>query len=312
LSDALQSDDELTIEDLDQLLSSMPLFAPLSPEQRSQLIARSIEHHFAPDQTILHHGHPMGMVFVILSGHVRVFEPMADSFIQMFLGELGQGQIFGELGVLRERPRSATIVALDRTRCLGIPAAHFLHLLGVCKEMSLSLLRILAARLYDADRLLARHAPDPLTGLPGRRAFHELYRRLIAGSKRRGASVLLLVVDVLHLKDINDRFGYAVGDDVLRTVADALMGSSRMTDLVTRYGGDEFTALFVEADAEHAEIIKNRVEQKLRQLTLYRNLPLTVECRMGCAVSYNPPDTAEEFLRMADEDMQHQHSGQLK
>ena len=140
----------------------------------------------------------MGMVYVILSGHVRVFEPVADSSVEMFLGELGPGQIFGELGVLRERPRSASVVALDRAYCLGMPASDFINWLGESREMSLSLLRILAGRLYDADRLLARHAPDPLTGLPGRRAFHELYRRLTAGSKRRGATVVLLVLDILH------------------------------------------------------------------------------------------------------------------
>ena len=55
---------------------------------------------------------------------------------------------------------------------------------------------------------------------------------------------------ILHLKEINDTFGYPVGDDVLRTVADALVESSRSSDLVARYGGDEFTVLLVEADAE--------------------------------------------------------------
>jgi len=303
---------DLTEDDLTQLLGSIPLFAPLSSEQRSELIARSVEETFGAEHTIIHQGHPIGMVYVILSGHVRVFEPVPDSAVEMFLGELSPGQIFGELGVLGERPRSASVVALERTRCLAIPATDFLHLLGQSREMSLSLLRILAGRLYDADRLLARHAPDPLTGLPGRRAFHELYRRLTAGSKRRGTSVLLLVLDVVHLKDINDRFGYSVGDDVLRTVAAALMGSSRNTDLVTRYGGDEFTALLVEAGNEDAEVIMNRVQQKLRELTAHRNLPLTPECRMGYAFSHNPPDSAEEFLRIADEDMQHKADAQPK
>jgi diguanylate cyclase (GGDEF)-like protein len=304
--------DELAEKNLDQLISSIPLFAPLSPEKRSQLISQSIQEEFPADHTIIHQGHPMGMVYVILSGHVRVFEPVADSSVEMFLGELGPGQIFGELGVLRERPRSASVVALDRTYCLGMPASDFINWLGESREMSLSLLRILAGRLYDADRLLARHAPDPLTGLPGRRAFHELYRRLTAGSKRRGTSVVLLVLDILHLKDINDRFGYAVGDEVLRAVADALMGSLRTTDLVTRYGGDEFTVLLVEAGERDATIVMNRVREKLQQLTTYRNLPLTVECRIGYAVTLDPPDSPEEFLRLADEDMQRKSSSQLK
>ena len=60
------------------------------------------------------------------------------------------------------------------------------------------------------------------------------------------------VLDVRHLKQINDQFGYNVGDDVLRTVADALLESSRSTDLVARYGGDEFAALLVEAGATGA------------------------------------------------------------
>jgi diguanylate cyclase (GGDEF)-like protein len=302
------AEDDLSAEDLAHIVSSIPLFAPLTAEQRSQLVGRSIQQRFGSDHTIVRQDDPVGMVYVILSGHVRVFEAVPDSSIQMFLGELGPGEIFGELGVLRDHTRSASIVSLERTRCLAIPATDFLQLLGESRQMSVGLLRILATRLYDADRLLARHAPDPLTGLPGRRAFHELYRRLTAGSKRRKVSVLLLVLDILHLKEINDRFGYSVGDDVIRTVADALMESTRSTDLVTRYGGDEFTLLLVEAGEKDAETIINRVQQKLRQLTVYRNLPLTVECRMGFAVSENPPDTAEEFLRMADDHMQGKRS----
>jgi diguanylate cyclase (GGDEF)-like protein len=230
----------------------------------------------------------------------------------MFLGELGPGEVFGELAVLRDRPRSASIVTLDRTRCLVIPAADFLQLLNESKEMSLALLRILASRLFDADRLLARHAPDPLMGLPGRKAFHEMYRRLTAGSRRRGTSVLLLVLDVLHLKDINDRFGYSVGDEVLRAVADALMESSRSTDLVTRHGADEFTLLLVEASSKDAEVVIDRVQEKLRELAVSRSLPVPVQCRIGYACSEDPPDTAEELLRIADEQMQGERSIQSK
>jgi diguanylate cyclase (GGDEF)-like protein len=230
----------------------------------------------------------------------------------MFLGEMGPGDIVGEIGVLRQRLRSATVVTLERTRCIAIPAEVFLELLQNSTAMSMALLRVLASRLYHADRLLARHAPDPLTGLPGRRAFHELYRRLTAGARRRGTSILLLVLDVLHLKDINDRFGYAVGDDVLRTLADALIESSRSTDLVSRYGSDEFAVLLVEAGAGDAEQIIRRVQQKLSALTISRGLPIRVECRIGYTVSMSPPEGADELLRLADEQMQGKRFGQAK
>jgi len=116
----------------------------------------------------------------------------------------------------------------------------------------------------------------------------------------------------LHLKDINDRFGYSVGNDVLRTVADALIDSSRSSDLIARYGGDEFTVLLIEAVAKDTELVIKRVQQKLRQLTLYRNLPLTAECRCGYAFSQQPPDSPDELLRIADEDMQSKRSKKAK
>jgi diguanylate cyclase (GGDEF)-like protein len=295
-------------ESVSELLGSMPLFAVLTFEQRSWILDRAADQTFGPGHVVTRQDDPGRTAFVVLSGRVRVLESVPESPVEMFLGELGSGEIFGELGVLRERPRSASVVTLERTRVLAIPAPDFLSLLQASSGMSMALLRILAGRLYDADRLLARHAPDPLTGLPGRRAFHELYRRLTAGSKRRGTSVLLLALDVVHLKDINDRFGYSVGDDVLRTVADALVESSRSTDLVARYGGDEFTVLLIEAAAKDVAVVVNRVRQKLQHLTVYRNLPLTVECRIGYAVSENPPEAAEELLRLADEDMQGKRS----
>jgi len=295
-----------------ELLSSMSLFAGVTPEQRSWLIQRAADQTFSPGFTIIRQEDQSDTAYVILAGRVRVLESVPDSPVEMFLSELSTGEIFGELGVLREARRAATIITLTRTRVLAIAAQDFIHLLNSSREMSMALLRVLAARLHEADRLLARHAPDPLTGLPGRRAFHELYRRLTAGSRRRGASVLLLLLDVLHLKDINDQFGYSVGDDVLRTVADALLESSRSSDLIARYGADEFVALLIEAGAKDVDVIVNRVQQKLRQLVVYRNLPLTIECRIGYAVSEKAPDAADELLRLADEDMQGKRSIQAR
>jgi diguanylate cyclase (GGDEF)-like protein len=286
------------------LLSSIALFRALSPELLSRILAHCTEDTYPAGYMIIRQGEFARSVYVVLSGRVRIVEAVPDSPVEMFLGELGQGEVFGELGILRERHRSATVMTLEKTSCLVISHQDFLEVLEKSMEMSMALLRIVAGRLYNADRLLARYAPDPLTGLPGRRAFHDLYRRLTASARRRGCSVLLLALDVVHLRSINDRYGYSIGDDVLRTVADALIESSRTTDLVARYGGDEFAALLLEAGEKDVELIVNRVQQKLQEMTAHRGLPLSVSCRIGFSVSDTPPDTADELIRVADQDMQ--------
>src|SRR5256712_14153682 len=126
-------------------------------------------------------------------------------------------------------------------------------------DLAVGLSRSLPWRLTSADRLLARYAPDPLTGLPGRRALHDQYQRLAAGPRRRQSGVILLLLDVVHLNAINDRFGYMVGDEVFRAVADALRRAGRTTELVAPYGGDEFAPLLVDAGPANIRSGERRV-----------------------------------------------------
>jgi diguanylate cyclase (GGDEF)-like protein len=232
-----------------------------------------------------------------------VLEVAPDSPVELIVGELGEGEILGELSVLRNQPRSATVVAVERTHCLVIPQTEFLRVLQSSAELAVSMLRMLAGRLYETDRRLSRFAPDPVTGLAGRRAFHDQYRRLAAVARRRKTGALLLMVDVLQLRAINDRFGYGVGDDVLRTVADALVEATRTTDLIVRHGGDEFVVFFPDAAAEDIETVMARVNEKIKGLSGKRGIPVPITCSFGVAYAQSPPESAEDLLRVADQDM---------
>jgi diguanylate cyclase (GGDEF)-like protein len=230
----------------------------------------------------------------------------------MVLAELGAGEVVGELGVLTGMPRSATVVASEPVRTLCIPGGDFLRVVQGAPALATSLLQVLARRIYDTDRRLARYAPDPLTGLLSRTAFREQYGRFAAQARRRQSSVLLMLVDIKSLKGFNDAFGYKVGDEVVRTVAETLLESSRKTDLVARYGGDEFAVLFVDARPDSVEIIVRRIEGTLSRLAVQRDLPAPVTLSFGIALSPDPPEAAEDLIQVADEDMQKRIASQAR
>jgi diguanylate cyclase (GGDEF)-like protein len=288
---------------LASMLAGVPLFRALSATQLNVLVAQASEQVYPAGYVIARQGEPPRFLWVLLSGRVRVVESTTDGQAEMLLGELGKSEVFGELGILRDQPRSATVIAVERTHCLVLRQADFVTVLGDSVDLANGLLRVVATRLYDADRKLARYAPDPLTGLNSRRAFNEQYRRVAAGARRRKTGLLLIALDVLHLKAVNDGFGYTLGDEVLRTVADALSEATRTTDVVARYGGDEFAVLLLDALPKDVDVIVSRVRDKLGALALQRRLPVAVECSTGIAWSQNPPDTVEDFLREADRDM---------
>jgi diguanylate cyclase (GGDEF)-like protein len=286
------------------LLAAAPLFQSLSQELLTRLVSKAVERIYLPGQTVFRQGEAGSHIYVILGGQVRIVEATPEApLVDRFVGELGQGEIVGEMGLLLDHSRTATVMAVERTRCLMIPQADFTEALEQSPPLAMGLLRMMATRLQNVNRLLSRTAPDPLTVLAGRRTFHDQYRRLAAGARRRCSSVILLSLDVHHLKEINDHFGYAMGDEVLRAVADALVESTRTTDLVSRYGSDEFAVLLVDAGHDQVEVIIDRVTQKLAEFSRRRALPRKVECSIGIAVSPVPPESAEELLREADLEM---------
>ncbi|MBI2953200.1 MAG: GGDEF domain-containing protein [Chloroflexi bacterium] len=119
--------------------------------------------------------------------------------------------------------------------------------------------------ITEATRRLA--ITDDLTGLANRRHFQDELQRQLLHPERKSPTMTVLMIDVDDFKDINDRLGHQVGDEVMRQIAAVLVQCIRSSDLVARVGGDEFGVLLYEADATQAQILAERLCEAVRRHT---------------------------------------------
>jgi diguanylate cyclase (GGDEF)-like protein len=153
-------------------------------------------------------------------------------------------------------------------------------------------------RSEEHIRHLARH--DALTDLPNRVLFREEMARLEARIGR-SETVALLLVDLDRFKAINDKYGHAVGDEVLVTVARRLREASRETDTLARLGGDEFAVLVGPLDnPKHAALIADRIVRSLGRPMMAEGWSITSGASVGIAIAPADGSDAETLLKNAD------------
>ena len=165
---------------------------------------------------------------------------------------------------------------------------------------------LLACMLYPMrNALLYRSATqsalrDPLTGAGNRIAMDQTLAREIEVARRHMQPLSLLMLDIDHFKHVNDTYGHATGDAVLKTIAHAIKGQLRNIDRVFRYGGEEFLVLLANTDREAAGVIGERLRQSAHDLVyplLDHELELTIS--LGCSTLL-PAESGDSLLRRAD------------
>jgi CRP/FNR family transcriptional regulator, cyclic AMP receptor protein len=135
--------------DLEQQLGSVPLLASLQQRTRKRLAEIGKRRTYNADEPIVREGSTGTALYIVLSGRARVQRDGAGGTEQ--LGELKAGDFFGELALIEEHPRSATVVAAETTECLLFPAWEFTALLDEHPEIAVPIMKALIARLHRRE-----------------------------------------------------------------------------------------------------------------------------------------------------------------
>ncbi len=178
------------------------------------------------------------------------------------------------------------------------------HITGLLLERAIRY-AIERNRLLKQIRELA--VRDALTGLYNRRELHRFLDYELIKSRRYKHPFSLLLMDIDHFKEINDRFGHRTGDEILQQVAQALLNHTRGCDLPARYGGDEFIIALPETPAGQAWYGAERLRKVVEELSVQANNgnrpPKKLKITLSTGVAEYPDDatTGEALINLADQ-----------
>ncbi|MGC9490613.1 MAG: diguanylate cyclase [Thermovirgaceae bacterium] len=213
----------------------------------------------------------------------------SENFVRLdeeTLSEVDAPIIFGErvYGVLCVESGQAAAFREEDIRCLTILARH---------------LGVLWAHYELLDRTMARSLQDPLTGQWNRRCLNEKIKEEISRTARYRTVFSIVMIDLADFKDVNDRYGHSVGDQVLIEISSFLAAGLRASDSFFRYGGDEFIALLPETGQAEAQVIMERIENEMAGRT-WSEEGVKIFADFGIATCPDDGMEADSLVRIAD------------
>lgn len=187
---------------------------------------------------------------------------------------------------------SDNLVVLGLAVITSVYVARFVRLNLLSNESQLKKLEKENTELWNLS------FKDGLTGIYNRRYMDQAALHLFARAIRYKEKLHVLMLDIDHFKSVNDKLGHAVGDSVLRAVAQNINSAIRNTDVVARYGGEEFIVFMVRSDPESIQHVANRIRDAVAN-TRFENVPWQLTISIGIA-GLQEGDTLQAMVERAD------------
>jgi diguanylate cyclase (GGDEF)-like protein len=160
---------------------------------------------------------------------------------------------------------------------------------------------VVRSRIERSKILRSYMVRDSLTNLYNHTAFRSILSQEVSRSKRQGTHLALAMLDIDHFKSVNDTYGHAAGDSVLKGLSRLLQQRLRTSDIVGRYGGDELVALLIDCDETQAWKIMDEIRIHFSEIVFYPDEMKPLFLTFSCGISTYPRfQTAEEINDSAD------------
>lgn len=248
-------------------------------------------------------------VYIVLSGRLTVHLGSLDA---PKIADLGPGQCAGEMSLIEDKDPSAFVIATENSHLMVISHTLLWRLVDRSHTFCKNLLVVLSERVRSDNEYIAsslgvlrqaeRNAhTDALTGLGNRHWMRTMFEREVVRTMHANRALCLMMIDVDNFKLFNDRYGHIAGDRVLVAVAEALREYLRPTDLVARFGGDEFAVLLPDLQLKQARQTAERIRQQVAGLSP-PSLAMAVTVSIGLASRTGDDDVAT-LVQRADEAM---------
>jgi len=252
-------------------------------------------------------------VYLVHSGQIAIYIPAASQAqAGPALRYFTPGEMFGEMAILENQPRSTSARAERGSVVLGLGKECFERLMNEFPDFAENLSSALSSRLRYTTELIRElrkaleeirwlSITDGLTGLYNRRYFFEQAEKEVERAQRYRRPVAAIMLDVDFFKRVNDTFGHAAGDEVLREVALCCRREVRELDILGRYGGEEFAILLTESDMDQAQQVAERLRTRIESMVIpIKGHDLSLTVSLGLA-ELKVSESVESLLDRADQ-----------
>ncbi len=315
-------------------LKDISFFKSLPESDIRKLVTACQEEEYAVGDLVFAEGSSGDSFYIILEGEISIWKGYQKPDRDL-LAVYQKGQSFGELALIDDFPRSATVVAKTPCRLLSIRRHDFSRVITESSPIALTIMRSISAMIRESTenyvdslrnknnelkkaynrlrkeigdrrsaekRLVHGVYHDHLTGLPNKAYFVDRLKSAIAQLRRRPRSgYAVLYLDLDRFKVVNEGLGHIVGDELLIRIAQRLKSCIRKAEILARFGGDEFAVLIGDVRNTRGAIrVARRIEKELQAPFTVDYQEIFVSASIGIVSDIRPYGNADDVLRDAE------------